>query len=88
MNHIKELQYVIWNEYGVASIHVDSVPVKKTSGGETLWDGTVEVFDLFNHSKATRVYTWTHTTDDPAHSKRHTTVQHVPHPSKLGGNCS
>ena len=42
MNHIKELQYAIWSEYGVASIHVDGVPVKKRPlaakrSGTALW---------------------------------------------------
>jgi hypothetical protein len=78
VSYIKELQDVIWNEHGVASRHIEGVPVKKIFGGETVWEGNVEVFDLFNHSKATRVYAWTHTTDDPTRPKRHVTVLHIP----------
>ena len=78
MSYIKELQDVIWKEHGVASIHIDSVPVKKTFGGETVWDGIVEIFDLYHHPKATRVYAWAHQTDDPTRPMRHITVLHIP----------
>jgi len=30
---------------------------------KTLWDGNVEVFDLFDHPKAKRCYAWTY--DEP-----------------------
>lgn len=79
MNYIKELQDVIWIEHGVASRHTESVPVTKTFGGETVWEGIVEVFDLYDHPKATIVYAWAHKTDDPSHPKRHITVLHI-HP--------
>jgi hypothetical protein len=78
VSYIKELQDVIWKLHGVASRHVDSVPVKETLGGETVWDGVVEVFDLYQHPKATRAYAWAHKPADPAHPKRHVTVLHVP----------
>lgn len=78
MRYIKELQDMIWKLHGVASRHVDSVPVKETLGGETVWDGIVEVFDLYQHPKATRAYAWAHNTDGPTHPKRHVTVLHIP----------
>jgi hypothetical protein len=78
VSYIKELQDVIWKEHGVASRHIESVPVKKTFGGETIWDGIVEMFYLFNHPKATRAYAWVHTTNDPTRPKQHITVLHIP----------
>ena len=45
--------------------------------GRTIWDGVVEV-RLKGHPKADKVYAWIHTTDDPAHPKRHVTVLHIP----------
>ena len=78
MSYIKELQDVIWKEHGVASRHIERVPVTKAFDGETVWESIVEVFDLYHHPKATRVYAWVHKTDDPTHSKRHITVLHIP----------
>ena len=78
MSYIKELQDVIWNEHGVASRHIESVLVTNIFGGETVWDGIVEVFDLYHHPEATRVYAWAHKTDDPTRPMRHTTVLHIP----------
>lgn len=50
--------------HGCESKHVISIPVIETFGGATVWDGTVEVFDLTNHPKACRCYAWSHRNDD------------------------
>ena len=79
MTRIKELQDVIRKLHGVESKHVGSVPVKETFQGKTVWDGTVEVFELQGHPQASKLYAWTHQTDNPKKPKRHVTVLHV-HP--------
>ena len=61
--------------HGVESKHVESVPVKESFQGKTVWEGIVEVFELIGHPKAQRVYAWSHETDGP--QKRHVTVLHV-----------
>jgi hypothetical protein len=76
MSHIGELQEVIQRLHGAEARHVESVPVKESFQGQTVWEGVVEVFDLIGHSVATRVYAWTHETDDPANPKRHVIVLH------------
>jgi hypothetical protein len=35
-----------------------SVPVKETLDGATVWEGVVHVFDLAGNPKATRAYAW------------------------------
>jgi hypothetical protein len=77
MSYLKELQDVIWNLYGVASRHAESVPVKETFQGETVWEGVVEVFELTGHPKASRAYAWSHDTGDPDEPKRHVTLLHI-----------
>jgi hypothetical protein len=77
--YIRELQKVIQRLHGVKSTHVESVPVKETFQGRTVWDGVVEVFELVGHPKASRVYAWAHDTDDPKQPRRQVTVLHV-HP--------
>jgi hypothetical protein len=78
-SYIQELQDVIRRLHGVESEHVESVPVKETFQGQTVWDGIVEVFDLHDHPKASRVYAWGHETENPDRPKRHVTVLHI-HP--------
>ncbi len=65
--------------HGVESKHVQSVPVKETFQGKTVWEGMVEVFELVGHPKASKVYAWAHDTDDPKQPRRHVTVLHI-HP--------
>ena len=77
MGYLKALQDAIWNLHGVASRHVESVPVKETFKGQTVWEGVVEVFDLSGHPKASRVYAWSHDTGDPDNPKRYVTVLHI-----------
>lgn len=78
MNHIKELQDVIRKLHGAEATHVETVPVVETFQGQTVWEGEVEVFDLLDHPTASRIYAWSHDTDDPSNPRRHVTVLHLP----------
>lgn len=75
--YIAELRGVIRHLHGVESKYVESIPVKETFQGKTVWEGVVEVFDLIGHPNATRVYAWAHETDDPKRPLRHVTVLHT-----------
>jgi hypothetical protein len=75
---IAELQDVIRRLHGAESRHLKSVPVKEAFQGKTVWEGIVEVFELIGHPRASRVYAWTHETDDPKQPKRHVTALHIP----------
>ena len=61
---------VIRRLHGVEATHVESVPVKETFRGKTVWDGIVEVFELHGHPKAPKVYAWAHDTEDPKRPRR------------------
>lgn len=78
MNYIDELADVIRKLHGSEATHVETVPIKEMFQGQTVWEGEVEVFDLADHPKASRVYAWAHETDDADRPKRHVTVLHVP----------
>jgi len=65
--------------HGVESKHVESVPVKETFQGKTVWEGIVEVFELHGHPKAPKIYAWTHDTDNQQKPRHHITVLHI-HP--------
>lgn len=75
--YIDELRGVIRRLHGVESRHLESVPVKETFEGRTVWEGVVEVFELIGHPKASRIYAWAHDTDDPQRPRRHVTVLHT-----------
>ena len=78
MNYIDELKDVIRKLHGAEAEHVETVPIMESHEGETVWQGEVEVFDLADHPKASRVYAWSHETDDPQSPERTVTVLHVP----------
>jgi hypothetical protein len=81
LSYLEELRGVIRRVHGAEAEHVESVPVKETFQGRTVWDGIVEVFTLTGHPTAHRVYAWSHDTADPEHPRRHVTVLHL-HPIK------
>jgi len=78
LTYIEELRSVIKKLHGVDSRHVESVPVKESFQGKTVWDGVVEVFELIGHPKAPKVYAWAHDTDNPKQPRRRVTVLHIP----------
>ena len=44
MSYIEELQDVIRKMHGAEPTHVETVPIKETWEGQTVWEGEVEVF--------------------------------------------
>ena len=81
MAYLEDLRDMISQVHGADATHVESVPVKKTFHGKTVWEGVVEVFDLVGHPAAFRAYAWTQHTDDPSNPLRHITILHL-HPIK------
>jgi hypothetical protein len=86
VSYVQELQDVIRRLHGAEATHIESVPVKETFKGETVWEGVVEVFDLIGHTKAHRVYAWAHETGNPDKPIRHVTVLHQ-HPIKSAADA-
>jgi hypothetical protein len=77
MTHIDEFKAVIHKLHGAEATHRESVPVKEVFGGQTIWDGIVEVFDLKGHPKTDTVYAWLHDTGKPGLPPQHVTVLHI-----------
>ena len=75
--YISDLQGIIFALHDAHSTHLESVRVKESFQGRTVWDGIVEVFGLHEHPLSPKVYAWSHDTDDPENPKRHVTVLHV-----------
>lgn len=53
-----ELKFAVESQHGGTATLAQSVPVKETHDGATVWEGIVHVFDLTGHPKATRAYAW------------------------------
>jgi hypothetical protein len=53
-----ELQQAVERQHHCKARLAQSVPVKETHKGETVWEGVVQVFDLEGHPTATRAYAW------------------------------
>ena len=60
---IATLQQAIRNLHGCDSTWIEAVPVKETFQGQTVWEGTVQVFELHGHPTAKRCYAWSHATE-------------------------
>ena len=55
---IETLKDAIERTHGGTATLAQSVPVHETWQGQTVWEGTVHVFDLAGHPIATRAYAW------------------------------
>ncbi len=77
-DYIAELAEVIRKLHGSEASYVETVPVKESFQDQTVWEGELEVFDLHDHPQASRVYAWTHETDDADQPRRSVTVLDVP----------
>lgn len=56
---------------------VEEVPVVEASGGETVWEGTVFIYDIQGHPQAKRCYAWSSPLGDGA-KKRYYAALHIP----------
>lgn len=59
-----QLKQAVEHQHGGTAAVVQSVPVKETFDGKTIWEGVVHVFDLEGHPKATRAYAWSYELPD------------------------
>lgn len=55
---LDQLRDAVQNMHGGVATLAQSVPVRETFNGQTVWEGVVHVFDLAGHPKATRAYAW------------------------------
>ena len=55
---ISALVDALQNQHCGQAIFTQSVPIKETHNGQTVWEGVVHVFDLADNPKAARAYAW------------------------------
>ncbi len=59
-----ELKKAVESQHGGTATFAQSVPVHEQHNGETVWDGSVAVFDLAGHPTAKRAYAWSYELGD------------------------
>ncbi len=58
MNDLKALKRAIKDLHGLEAVHLRSEKVLETFQGKTVWEGTVEVYQVAGHPKASLCYAW------------------------------
>lgn len=76
MNDPTRLAEIVRQLHGVEAVHVRSDDVHERFQGQTVWEGTVEVFSIRGHPTASLAYAWTFEDDDG--NTRHKAVLGVP----------
>lgn len=61
---VEALREAVRNLHGCESVWIESVRVKETFEGQSVWEGTVQVFDLVGHPTANRCYAWSYETGE------------------------
>jgi hypothetical protein len=54
----EQLRSAVERMHGSSAMLVQSIPVRETFEGKTVWEGVVHVFDLTGHPTATRAHAW------------------------------
>jgi hypothetical protein len=54
----EQVKQAVERMHGGSAQLAQSVPVRETFEGKTVWEGVVHVFDLTGHLTATRAYAW------------------------------
>src|SRR5271169_3696999 len=74
---VDQLREAVERMHGGTAAFAQSVPVRETFDGETVWEGAVHVFDLIGHPSATRAYAWSSPIEGTA-KRRFFAVLHLP----------
>jgi hypothetical protein len=79
MNEVStvELKRAVEVQHGCTATFVQSVPVKETFDGKTVWDGIVHIFQIHGHPKAHKAYAWSYPIEG-GDKRRFFAVLHVP----------
>ena len=56
--NVAELKRAVEVQHGCKATVLQSMPIKKTFSGKTVWEGVVYTFSLTGHPTAKRAYAW------------------------------
>ena len=72
-----QLKRAVEAQHGCTATFAQSVPVKETFGGKTVWEGVVHVFRVDGHPQAKKAYAWSSPIKG-SDKRRFFAVLHVP----------
>ena len=72
-----ELKCAVEAQHACKATVFQSVPIKETFGGKTVWEGIVYVFSLIGHPTAKRAYAWSSPING-SNKRRFFAVLHLP----------
>lgn len=72
-----QLKQAVESQHGGTATFVQAVPVHEKQGDQTVWYGTVSVFDLAGHPKANRAYAWSYEVPGGGGKRRFIAVLHL-----------
>lgn len=72
LDYLTVLQSAIRQTHNCDAVHCETVPVHEMLGGQTVWKGDVEIFELTGHGEAKRCYAWVY--QDGGEGARYVTV--------------
>jgi hypothetical protein len=72
-----QLKRAVESQHGCTAMFAQSVPVKETFGGKTVWEGIVHVFKIHGHPQAHQAYAWSSPIEG-SDKRRFFAVLHMP----------
>src|SRR5450759_4820325 len=72
-----QLKQAVEVQHGCTATLTQSVPVKETFGGKTVWEGIVHEFKIQGHHKANQAYAWSSPIEG-SDKRRFFAVLHLP----------
>ena len=72
-----QLKRAVESQHGCTAMLIQSVPVKETFGGKTVWEGLVHVFKIHGHPQARQAYAWSSPMEG-SDKRRFFAVLHLP----------
>lgn len=81
---IADLKHAVESQHSCTAMLAQSVPVKETFGGKTVWEGIVHVFRIDGHPQAKQAYAWSSPIEG-SDKRRFFAVLHVPPVTSPGG---
>lgn len=72
-----QLKRAVESQHGCSATLAQSVPVKETFGGKTVWEGVVHIFKLTRHPTAKQAYAWSSPIEG-SDKRRFFAVLHLP----------
>jgi hypothetical protein len=73
----EDLKRAIEKLHTCQASHIEDVTVLEKFGSDTVWEGTVSIFDLKGHPKATMCYAWSSPIGEST-KRRYYAVLHIP----------